>query len=108
MPESLVLHGVKCCAVKVLASASKEISGELVVSGRDASEVLEATEGVLDAVTLPVGLPVEGEGLLTVRLVGNDGFGAARAEPLPQFCAVVGSVAEHLSGGLGAPDQALG
>jgi len=59
-------------------------------------------------VALLVGLPVEAEGLLTVRLVGNDGFGAALAEPLPQFGAVIGSVAEHLSGGFGAADQALG
>jgi hypothetical protein len=58
-------------------------------------------------VTLLVGLPVEAEGLLTVRLVGNDGFAAALAEPLPQFGAVIGSVAEDLSGCFGAPDQAL-
>ena len=57
---------------------------------------------------LLVGRPVEAEGLLAVRLVGDDGFGAARAEPLSQFSAVISSVAEHFLGCFGAPDQALG
>ena len=55
-----------------------------------------------------MGFSVEVEGLLAVRLVGNDGFGAAVTVPLPQFGIVIGSVAEHLSGCFGAPDQALG
>ena len=90
------------------ADGSEEVSGEPVVSGCDASEVLEAAEGVLDAVALFVGRPVEAEGLLAVRLVGNDGFGATRAEPLSQFGAVISFVAKHLLGCFGAPDQALG
>jgi hypothetical protein len=57
---------------------------------------------------LLVGFPVEAEGLLTVRLVGDDGFGAALAEPLPQFGAVISFVTKHLSGCFGTPDQALG
>ena len=56
---------------------------------------------------LLVGLPIEAEGLLTVGLVGNDGFGAAIIEPLAQFGAVVGPVAEKLLGRFVAPDQAL-
>jgi hypothetical protein len=40
-------------------------------------------------VTLLVGFLVEAEGLLAVRLVGNDGFGAALVEPLSQFCAII-------------------
>ena len=57
---------------------------------------------------LLVGFPVEAEGLFAVRLVGDDGFCAALAEPLPQLGAVISSIAEHLSGCFGAPDQTLG
>jgi hypothetical protein len=90
------------------ADGGEEVSGEPIVSGCDASEVLEAAECVLNTMALLVGCPVEAEGLFAVRLVGNDGFGAALAEPLPQFGAVISSVAEHLSGCFGAPDQTLG
>ena len=55
-----------------------------------------------------VGFLVEAEGLLAVRPVGNDGFGAAAGQPLPQLCAVVGLVAQKLLGRLGATDQAPG
>jgi hypothetical protein len=82
----------------------EEVSGEPIVSGCDASEILEPAEGVLDSVSLLVGIPVEAEGLFAVRLVGNDGFCAALAEPLPQLGAVIGFVAEHLSGCFGSPD----
>ena len=57
---------------------------------------------------LLIRLSVEAEWLFAVRFVGNDGFGTALAEPLPQFGAVIGSVAEHLFGCFGAPDQPLG
>ena len=90
------------------ADGGEEVSGKPIVSGCDASEILESAEGVLDAVALLVGFPVEAEGLFAVRLVGDDGLCAALAEPLPQLGAVVSSIAEHLSGCFGAPDQALG
>ena len=51
---------------------------------------------------------VEAEGLFAVRLVGNNGFGATIFQPLPQWCAVIGLVAEELSGRLEATDQTLG
>jgi hypothetical protein len=59
-------------------------------------------------VSLFVGLLVEAERLLAVRLVGDDGPGAAIFQPLPQRCAVVGLVAEKLPGWLGATDEARG
>jgi hypothetical protein len=59
-------------------------------------------------VSLFVGLLVEAERLLAVRLVGDDGPGAAIFQPLPQRCAVVGLVAEKLPGRLGATDEARG
>jgi hypothetical protein len=55
-----------------------------------------------------VGSLVEAEGLLAVRPVGNDGFGAASPQPSPQLCAVVSLVSEKLPGGFGATDKALG
>lgn len=58
--------------------------------------------------SLLVGFPVEAERLLTVGPVGNDGFGAATLQPLPQFCAVVGLVSQKLPGRLGATDEARG
>jgi len=79
-----------------------------VVARGDAAEVLEPAEGVLDAMPLFVGFLVEAEGLLAVRPVGNDGFGAAAGQPVPQLCTVVGLVAQKLLGRLGATDQAPG
>jgi hypothetical protein len=67
-----------------------------------------AAEGVLDAVSLFVGFPVEPERLLAVRPVRNDGLGAAIFQPSPQCRAVISLVAEKLAGRLGATDQALG
>ena len=55
-----------------------------------------------------VGFLVEAEGLLAVRPIGNDGFGAAAGQPVPQLCTVVGLVAQKLLGRLGATDQAPG
>ncbi len=55
-----------------------------------------------------VGLTIEAEGLLPVRLVGNDRFGAAIVQPLAQRGAVIGFVREQFSGWLGPTDQGLG
>jgi hypothetical protein len=85
-----------------------EVSCEPVIAGCDAPEVLEAAEGVLDAVALLVGFSVEAEGQLAVRSIGHDGFGATILQPQPQFFAVIRFVAEQFLGGLGASDQPLG
>lgn len=58
--------------------------------------------------SLFVGFPVEAEGLLSVRPVGNDRLGAVIIEPLAQLGTVVGLVTEKLAGRFGAPDQTLG
>jgi hypothetical protein len=44
-------------------------------------KILEATEGIFDKVSLFVGLPVEAERLLPVRLVGNDRLGTTLVQP---------------------------
>ena len=80
----------------------------MVVASGDSSEVLEPTEGILDAVALFVGFLVEAERLLAVGLVGNDDFGAAILQPLSQWRAVISLVAEKLRGSFDATDQARG
>lgn len=55
-----------------------------------------------------VGFPVEAEGLLTVRFVGDDSLGSAVFQPLPQRCTVIGFVAKKFFGNLGATDKAWG
>ena len=57
---------------------------------------------------LLVGLLVEAEGLFAVGSIGNDGFGTATLQPLPQLRAVVGLVTEKLPGRFGATDEARG
>ena len=79
-----------------------------VVACGNAAEVLEPTEGVLDAVSLLVGNPVEAEGLLAVGPVRDDGPCAAAFQPMPQFGAVVSFVAEQPAGRLNAPDETRG
>jgi len=79
-----------------------------VVARGDGAEVLEAAEGILDAMPLFVGFPAEAERPFAGRRVGNDGLGATIFQPLPQRRTVVGLVAEKLPGCLGAPDQAPG
>ncbi len=55
-----------------------------------------------------VGLAIEAEGLLPVRLVWNDGLGAGVAQPLAQCSAVIGSVGEQFLGWFGLLDEWLG
>ena len=90
------------------ADGGEEVSRQLVVASGDLPEVLEPTEGILDAVPLSVGFLVEAERLLAVGLVGNDGPGAATLQPSSQRRAVIGLVAEKLPGRFGATDQARG
>ena len=57
--------------------------------------------------SLFVGCFVESEGLLSVRLVRNDGLRAAIAQPFAQSGAIIGFVSKHLPRWFGAPDQWL-
>ena len=54
---------------------------------------------------LLVGCLVEAERSEAVGSVREDRFGAALIEPLPQFGAVIGGIAEQLGGQLSAPDE---
>ncbi len=52
----------------------EEVSGQAIVTSSDASEVFEAAEGILDAVSVFVGLLVEAEWLLSVDRLGMTGL----------------------------------
>lgn len=69
-----------------------EVSRELVVAGRDATPVLEATEGAFDHVSLLVGVSVEWVDALARGVVGDNGQRPALDQELAQSVAVVGSI----------------
>ena len=74
------------------AEAGKEIAGELVVAGGDATEVLHAAESALDDVAGLVGGRIEGMPVHPGDLVGDDGRGAARSEEATQMVDIIGLV----------------
>jgi hypothetical protein len=58
-------------------NCSQEIPGELIVSGSDATEVLEPAEAPFDDISAFVGAFVEGMDDDTVGFVGRHGLGTA-------------------------------
>ena len=77
------------------AEAGKEVAGELVVAGGDATEVLHAAEGALDDVAGLVGGRIEGMPVHPGDLVGDDGRGAARSQEAAQMVDIIGLVADQ-------------
>ena len=75
-------------------NSGQEIAGELVVSGRDAAEVLEPTKAALDDVSAFIGTLVEGMDDDAVGFVGNDGLGAATYDFAAKVVAVIPFVAQ--------------
>src|SRR5580704_17337851 len=82
-----------------------EVAGELVVSGGDGAEVLDAAVGALDEVAPLVALGVEGEEALAIGFVGDDGDGAAALEQDAQMVGVVGLVADQPGAGCALAQQ---
>ena len=80
-------------------NSGQEIAGELVVSGRDAAEVLEPTKAALDDVSAFIGTLVEGMDDDAVGFVGNDGLGAATYDFAAKVVAVIPFVAEERAHG---------
>src|SRR5215217_4105775 len=71
------------------------VDGALLVPGRDAAELLEAVDQSLDAVALPIGLPVEA-GTAGLPLLRRDHRAdAAAAQEGADRPAGVGLVARH-------------
>ena len=80
-------------------NSGQEIAGELVVSGRDAAEVLEPTKAALDDVSAFIGTLVEGMDDDAVGFVGDDGLGAATYDFAAKVVAVISFVAEERAHG---------
>ena len=80
-------------------NSGEEISGELVVSGGDAAEVLEPAEAALDDVSAFVGALVEAMDDDTVGFVGDDGLGAATSNFAAKVVAVIPFVGEERAHG---------
>jgi hypothetical protein len=69
------------------AQSGEEVSGELVVSGGDGAEVLDAAVGALDDVARFVTLGIEREEALAIGFVGDDGDGPAAVEQARRWSA---------------------
>lgn len=80
-------------------NSSQEISGELVVSGGDAAEVLEPTEAALDDISTSVGAFVEAMDDDAVGLVGDYGLGAATNDFAAKVVAVISFISEERAHG---------
>lgn len=77
------------------------VSSELVVSGGDAPEIFEPAEASFDNVSPLVGVLVEPMQDDAVRLVGNDGPGAALDDVGSQSIAVIAFVGDERAHGRG-------
>ena len=80
-------------------NSGEEIPGELVVSGGDATEVLEPAKATLDDVSAFVGTFVEAMDDDTVGFVGDDRLGAATNDFAAKVVAVVPFVGEERAHG---------
>ena len=89
------------------ADGGEVISGELVVSGGDAPEVLQSVERILDTPAQLVEALAEAERLLPVAAVGNDRLGPALVQLLAQFGAVIRPVGKQPIWCPNSTDQAL-
>jgi hypothetical protein len=80
------------CADRGDVAGCFKVDCDLVISGGDASPVLEAAEGSFDDVSAFIGLGIEGLDMLSGWIVGDHRLGAARDEEVAQGIAVIGSV----------------
>ena len=80
-------------------NSGQEIPGKLVVSGGDASEVLEPAKAALDDISAFVGAFVEAMDDDTVRFIGDYGLGAATNDFAAKVVAVIAFVGEERAHG---------
>jgi len=80
-------------------NSGQEISGELVISGGDAAEVLEPAKAALDDVSAFVSAFVEAMDDDAVGLVGDDGLGAETDDVAAKVVAVIPFVGEESAHG---------
>jgi hypothetical protein len=89
------------------ADRSQIISRQPIVARRDAPEILQSAEGILDAPTKLVEILVEAERFLLIAAIRNDRLGSTFMQPVAQFGAIVGLVTEHVSRLLRSADESL-
>ncbi len=77
---------------------AQEVDGPAVVSGGDASEVLEPIEASLDAVTDLVCVEVIGDGAPACRIAGDDSLSASFGDDLPQLIGIISFVSQNPAG----------
>ena len=82
-------------------NSGEEISGELVVSGGDAAEVLEPAEAALDDVSAFVGALVEAMDDDTVGFIGDYGLGTAANDFGAKVVAIIAFVRDKRAHGRG-------
>ena len=80
-------------------NSGQEISGELVISGGDAAEVLEPAKAALDDISASVSAFVEAMDDDAVGFVGDDGLGAATYDVAAKVVAVIPFVGEERAHG---------
>lgn len=74
---------------------AEKARGGFVVSGGEASEVLQEADHALDAVAVPVAWAVELAGAPTVRFPRDDGPCAVHEQGVPEVIAVIALVGEQ-------------
>lgn len=80
-------------------NSGQEISGELIISGGDAAEVLEPAKAALDDISTFVSAFVETMDDDAVGFVGDDGLGAATYDVAAKVVAVIPFVGEKRAHG---------
>ena len=80
-------------------NGGQEISGELVISGGDAAEILEPAKSTLDDISAFVSAFVEAMDDDAVGFVGDDGLGAATDDVAAKVVAVIAFVGEECAHG---------
>ncbi len=90
------------------SDCGQEVSGGLVVSGCDGSEVLELVEEALDEVALSVDFAIDGAAYANVALAGDVGVGALFLDELDDGLGVVATIGDDIALELEAVEQLRG
>ena len=86
----------------------EKVPCELVVSGSDSAEVLDAPEHALNEVTLAVGDSIVGNWDFSCRVTGDDGLGPPFGDQVAQRHRVIGFVGKQPGEGSDRRDQSRG
>src|SRR6185437_15519721 len=81
--------------VAAMGAAARKLRGELVVSGGDASPVLEPAPETLDEIARLVGVAIVGDGSAPAGCGGNDHLGALRGDGGADGVGVVAAIGDE-------------